>query len=93
MDLKDPIRAYFEFADQPASKTPKTPKDEIAKRYMIPKDKSERTTPVPKGITAQERILNVKDKIGARTNNRLSEVVGYIVSLKINLTPSATTKL
>jgi hypothetical protein len=34
-------------------------------------------------------ILNVKDKIGAKINNHLFEVVGYIVSLKINLTPSA----
>jgi hypothetical protein len=38
-------------------------------------------------------ILNVKDKIGAKTNNHLSETDGYTASLKINLTPSATSIL
>ena len=93
VDLKEPSKEYFEFAAHPENITPKTPNEDIANKNIIPKDKSEIKTPILNGITAQEIILNVKDKIGAKINNHLFEVVGYIVSLKINLTPSATTKL
>ena len=52
MDLKEPKKAYLELADQPANNIPYTPKEDKAKVYNIPKLKSDKTSPWPKGITA-----------------------------------------
>ena len=45
VDRSDPKKAYLELADQPANKTPYTPKEDKAKVYKIPKEKSERANP------------------------------------------------
>jgi hypothetical protein len=50
VDLRDPKKAYLEFADQPANNTPYTPKEDKANVYKIPNEKSERANPCPKGI-------------------------------------------
>jgi hypothetical protein len=55
-------------ADQPANRTPYTPIDEIANEYRIPKLKSLRARPLPKGITAQPSRLNTRLITGAKKN-------------------------
>jgi hypothetical protein len=90
VDLRDPNKAYLELADQPANNTPNTPKEEIAKKKIIPKERSDMVKAVPKGITAQPKILKVKDKIGAKIKRLLLEISGKTVSLITNFNPSAT---
>ena len=50
--LKEPRKAYLEFADQPANKIPYVDKEETANIYSIPKPKSAIVKPGPYGITA-----------------------------------------
>ena len=66
VDLRDPKKAYFEFADQPANNTPYTPNEDKAKVYKIPRLKSDKTKPWPKGITAHPNKLNTKVETGAK---------------------------
>ena len=49
-DLIEPKKAYFELAAQPLNRTPYTPKEDNAKVYKIPSEKSKRVIPCPKGI-------------------------------------------
>jgi hypothetical protein len=62
--LNDPKKAYLEFADQPANKTPYTPKEDNAKVYNKPKLKSNKLKPCPKGIIPHPNKLNIKVNIG-----------------------------
>ena len=45
MDRNDPKKAYLEFADHPANRTPYTPKEDKAKVYKIPSEKSDKANP------------------------------------------------
>jgi len=63
---KDPKKAYLELALHPANKIPYTPTDDIANEYKIPKEKSDRAKPLPKGITAQPNKLKINLIIGAK---------------------------
>ena len=60
MDLNEPKKAYLEFADQTANKTPYTVNDDKAKVYNIPNGKSKRDKPCPNGIIPHQ--INVKSK-------------------------------
>ena len=51
MLLNEPKKAYFELADQPANKIPYVDNEDTAKRYRIPKLKSDIAKPGPYGIT------------------------------------------
>jgi hypothetical protein len=45
VDLRDPRKAYLELADQPANSTPKIPKEDKAKVYNTPNEKSDKDKP------------------------------------------------
>ena len=56
----------MELADQPLNNIPYTPKDDKAKEYKTPKDKSAKVKPCPKGITPQPNKLKTKVETGAK---------------------------
>ena len=60
------MKAYLELALHPANKTPQTPKEERAKVYNRPNEKSKRVKPCPKGIIPQPNKLKIKVKTGAK---------------------------
>ena len=66
VDLREPKKAYLEFADQPAKSIPYTPNEDKANVYKIPNEKSDIANPCPKGITPQPNKLKIKVKIGAK---------------------------
>jgi hypothetical protein len=66
VDLKEPKKAYLELADQPAKSIPYIPKEDKAKVYKIPKEKSEMAKPCPKGIIPQPNKLKIKVETGAK---------------------------
>ena len=53
-------------ADHPANNTPYTPKEDKAKVYKIPNEKSNNVNPSPKGIIPHPNKLKIKVKIGAK---------------------------
>lgn len=55
--LNEPKNAYLELAAQPANNTPYTPKEDKAKVYKIPKLKSDKANPCPKGIIPHKKNL------------------------------------
>lgn len=65
-DLIDPKNAYLEFAAQPLNSTPYTPNEDKAKVYNIPREKSKRVNPCPKGIIPQPSKLNINVETGAK---------------------------
>jgi hypothetical protein len=66
VDLNEPKNAYLELADQPANNTPYTPKEDKAKLYNTPNEKSDRANPSPNGIIPQPNKLNTKVEAGAK---------------------------
>jgi len=65
-DLIEPKKAYLELADQPANNTPYIPKEDKAKVYRIPIEKSNKVNPCPKGIIPQPNRLKTRVDIGAK---------------------------
>jgi len=65
-DLIEPKKAYLELAAQPLNKTPYTPKEDNAKLYKIPSEKSNRVKPCPKGMIPQPNKLKTKVDTGAK---------------------------
>jgi hypothetical protein len=88
-DLRAPKNAYLELLDQPARTIPYTLKEDIAKKYKIPKSISAKTTPYLKGITNQFKRLKKKTAIGVNKKITVFALLGKIVSLKNNFKPSA----
>jgi hypothetical protein len=88
VDLKEPKKAYFEFAAHPASKIPYTPREDKAKEKSIPKDKSLKANPCPKGIIAQPNKLKLSVETGAKINIILLACEGMIFSFKISFKAS-----
>ena len=66
VDLRDPRKAYLELADHPANSTPKIPKEDKAKVYNIPSEKSDKDKPWPNGIIPQPNKLNINVDTGAK---------------------------
>ena len=66
MDLKDPKKAYLLFALHPANNIPYTPKEDKAKVYKTPNEKSKRVKPWPNGIIPQPNKLKIKVITGAK---------------------------
>jgi hypothetical protein len=85
----DPKNAYLELLDQPAIIILYTPREEIAKKYKIPKSKLTKTEPIPKGNMAQPIKLIIKVNIGENRKIEALLLLGIIVSFKISLNPSA----
>lgn len=65
-DLIEPKKAYLELADQPANNTPYIPKEDKAKVYKIPIEKSNKVKPSPKGIIPHPNKLNTSVDTGAK---------------------------
>ena len=53
-------------ADHPANNTPYTPKEDKAKVYKIPNEKSNNVNPSPKGIIPHPNKLKIKVETGAK---------------------------
>ena len=68
---------------------PYTLNDDVANKYRTPIFKSANTTCFDKGSTAQPIKLKIKVNIGATKNMIILELLGKIVSLANNLSPSA----
>jgi len=66
VDLNDPKKAYLELALHPANNIPYTPKEDKAKLYNTPKEKSEIVNPSPKGIIPHPNKLKIKADTGAK---------------------------
>jgi hypothetical protein len=82
-------KGYFELLDQPAKMIPYTLNADIANKYNIPIFKSEITSVLDNGITAQPIKLNIKVSKGAKIKRKIFELLGKIVSLTNNFKPSA----
>lgn len=91
--LKDPKKAYLEFADHPASKIPYVAKEDTANIYSISKVKSAILKPVPKGIAAKPSNPNINVIIGPRKNKTMLACVGEIYSFNRSFRASATLKI
>jgi len=88
-DRKAPKKEYFVLEDHPEQITPYTPKEDTAKRYKIPILISAKTTPSPKGITAQDITAKKKVRIGAIKKTALLTEFGITVSFNKSFAPSA----
>jgi hypothetical protein len=60
------IWPYYELALHPANNIPYTPKDDNARVYNTPIEKSERVRPCPNGIIAHPNKLKIKVDTGAK---------------------------
>ena len=63
--------------------------DEIAREYNIPRLKSDRAKPLPKGITAQPNKLKTRLITGAKKNKLRVACCGTTVSFTTSLRASA----
>lgn len=73
-----------------AIRIPRTPILDSAREYRIPREKSLRARPGPKGITAQPSRLKIRVSIGAIKNRNLLACAGITCSLITSLRASAT---
>ena len=80
----------LELASLTKNKYPITPNEDKAKVYKIPKLKSVRARPCPKGIIAHPNKLRTKVAKGATKNSTLFACVGTIFSFSTNFKASAT---
>jgi hypothetical protein len=65
------LNNQFKLVTLTKNNIPITPNDDNAKVYNIPKLKSAKQRPCPKGIIAQPKKLSIKVAIGATKNNTL----------------------
>ena len=66
VERKEPKKAYLELADHPANNIPYTPKEDKAKVYKIPIEKSNIVNPGPNDIIPHPAKLNIKLDTGAK---------------------------
>ena len=62
--LREPKKAYLELADHPLNNIPYIPKEDNAKVYNSPSEKSNIDKPGPNGIIAHPNKLNIKVETG-----------------------------
>jgi len=83
------MRAYFELLLQPAKNIPYTPKEEITKINNKLLCKSNNFVYKSNDITIHPKKLKNNVIKGENINKKLLDLIGIIISFKINFKPSA----